>query len=571
MKKIAFLALALSLTLGLFAQHNEEVTIEGTYRPKVNKVDKILLKPETPEQVFTMPEAKVDVLDIEHSFRIEMDKLNPLNYNAGKGFGENSAKNFVLAGFGSRITPVFLFKHNSNLTRNLGLGIGLKHYSSWLDIKEYAPSSFMNNAVEIGLTSNGDSDMKLGFNVYYKNDTYHYYGIKLADWTGSEQLLLHAAPSQMYNTVGAHLGLVSTNTRLGEYTHNLGVDYHYLFGRVGNGREHFASLDYDLGFVNGWWGQKSSSQKLGVVLGAQYGYNEFVEQQGTSRLLVKVNPYFEMKDDFYRLRLGAKVDAATKFKSTEGLVKVYPDVKGSLFVLNKALEFYAGLNGGRKLFSYSDLIEENPFLASNLNFEVTNVKLGFDGGIRTNIMNTLDVHLGVRYRHTDNDPFYRQRINPAYEGMTMDRPYNSFDLVYDETRLVSVLGNIRWLALDMLTVDAGFTYNNCDPENEEHAWYRPVTEGNLKLNFQLTDALSLNANFLYQGGRWGLQAGHSGMAAESVKLKDVYDLGLGAEYKIRDRFTVFVKADNLLNRKYQLYLDYPVTGIEAFVGLKMAF
>lgn len=571
MKKIAFLTLALSLTLGLFAQHNEEVTIEGTYRPKVNKVDKILLKPETPEQVFTMPEAKVEVLDIEHSFHLEMDKLNPLNYNTGKGFGDNNAKNFVLAGFGSRITPVFLFKHNSNLTKNLGLGIGLKHYSSWLDIKEYAPSSFMNNAVEIGLTSNGYDDMKLGFNVYYKNDTYHYYGIKLADWTGSEQLLSHAAPSQMYNTVGAHLGLTSTNTRLGEYNHNLGVDYHYLFGSVGDGKEHFAGLDYDLGYVNGWWGKKSSSQKLGVVLGAQYGYNEFVEQNGISRLLVKVNPYFEMKDDFYRLRLGARVDAATKLKSTEGLVKVYPDVKGSLFVLNKALEFYAGLNGGRKFYSYSDLLEENPFMATKLKLEVTNVKLGFDGGFRTNILNTLDIHVGVRYRHTDNDPFFRQRILPPYEGMTMDRPYNSFDLVYDETRLVSVLGNIRWLALDKLTVDAGFTYNNCNPEKEEHAWYRPTTEGNLKLNYQLNDVLSFNANFLYQGGRWGQQAAHSGLAAESVKLDDVYDLGLGAEYMIRDRFTVFVKADNLLNRKYQLYLDYPVTGIEAFVGLKMAF
>lgn len=571
MKKIAFLALALSFTLGLFAQHNEEVTIEGTYRPKVNKVDKILLKPETPEQVFTMPEAKVAVLDIEHSFRITPDKLSPLNYKAGKGFGENNAKNFVLAGFGSRISPVFLFRHNSNLTKNLGLGVGLKHYSSWLDLSEYAPSSFMNNAVEIGLTSSGLSGMKLGFNVYYKNDTYHYYGIKIADWTGDHTSFEHASPGQLYNTIGAHLGLTSTNTRLGEYTHDLGLDYHYLFGRVGNGSEHYANLGYDLGFANGWWGKKSSSQKLGVAFGAQYGYDEFMEQKGTSRLLVKLNPYFEMKDDFYRLRLGAKVDAASNFKTTEGLVKVYPDVKGSLFVLNKALEFYAGLDGGRKLYTYGDLLEENPFLATNLNFEITHVKLGFEGGIRTNIMNTLDVHVGVRYRHTDNDLFYRQRITPAYNGMTTDRPYNSFDLVYDETRQVSVLGNIRWLVMDRMTVDAGFTYNDCDPEHEEHAWYRPVTEGNLKLNFQLTDALSLNANFLYQGGRWGQRAAHSGIAAQSVKLKDVYDLGLGADYLISERFSVFVKADNLLHRKYQLYLDYPVTGIEAFVGLKMAF
>lgn len=571
MKKIAFLALALGITLGLFAQHNEEVTIEGTYRPKVNKVDKILLKPEAPEQVFTLPEAKTQVLDIEHSFRYDTGKLSPLNYSKGKDLGEDNAKNFLLAGFGSRISPIFLFKHNSHLTKKLAFGVGLKHFSSWLDLKEYAPSSFMNNAVEISLTSGGNRDLKVGANVFYKNDTYHFYGVKTAAWTGDQTSLAHAAPSQMYNTIGAHLGLTSTNTRLGDLIHDFGLDYHYLFGRVGNGREHFANMDYDLGVANSWWGSKNHPQQLGVAIGVQYGYNEFRENQGVSRLLAKVNPYFEMKNDYFRLHLGARLDAATKFRSTQGLIKVYPDVKGSLFVLNKALEFYAGLNGGRKLFTYSDLIEENPFVATFLNMEITNVKLGFDGGIRTNIMNTVDVHVGVRYRHTDNDLFYRQCITPAYSGMVSDRPYNSFDLVYDETRLVSVLGNIRWLAFDKLTVDAGFTYNDCDPVNEEHAWYRPTTEGNLKLNFQLNDALSFNANFLYQGGRWGQRAAHSGLEEQAVKLNDVYDLGLGADYMIRDRFTVFVKADNLLNRKYQLYLDYPVTGIEAFVGLKMAF
>ena len=45
MKSIKHIILLLNLILSvnLFAQHNEEVTIEGTYRPKVNKVDKILL------------------------------------------------------------------------------------------------------------------------------------------------------------------------------------------------------------------------------------------------------------------------------------------------------------------------------------------------------------------------------------------------------------------------------------------------------------------------------------------------------------------------------------------------
>ena len=131
------------------------------------------------------------------------------------------------------------------------------------------------------------------------------------------------------------------------------------------------------------------------------------------------------------------------------------------------------------------------------------------------------------------------------------------------------MGNIRWLIMDKLTVDAGFSYHKCDPANEAHAWYRPTTEGELKVNYRLNESLSFDASFLYQGGLWAHQA--VGKTYQSLKLADVYDLGLGAEYKIKDQFSVFVKADNLLNRKYQLFVNYPVSGIEAFAGLKMAF
>ena len=240
-------------------------------------------------------------------------------------------------------------------------------------------------------------------------------------------------------------------------------------------------------------------------------------------------------------------------------------------MLDNALEFYAGLNGGLKSYTYRDLVEENPFVATRLKMDITNVKLGFDGGVRTNILNTVDVHVGVRYRHTDNDYFFNPRIVSAYNAMIEDRPYNSFDLVYDETKQVSVLGNVRWLVMDDLTVDAGFTYNKCDPAKEEHAWYRPTTEGNLNAVYQLNEALSINATFCYQGGRWAKTRPTLGEAAKSVKLKDAFDLGLGAEYKLKERFSVFVKAENLLNQKYPYYLDYPVMGIEAFAGLKLAF
>lgn len=561
MNRLTILALALTSALGLFAQHNEEVTIEGTYRPKVNKVDKILTQPQTPQQSFDMPSTEVKVLEIDHRFPLNLDKVGPMAFNGKNGHASEATKNFLMAGFGSRISPVFLYKHNSNLTKNLGLGVGIKHYSSWLDMKNYGPSSFMDNAFDIGLSSKLNN-LQLGGKVFYKNDMYHYYGYHPSPANLMEPGY-EDADRQIYNTIGAHVGLASTTTRNGEFSHQLGLDYHYLFGRLdGGGKEHFAGLNYDLCFTDSWWGKKNHPQKLGVALGVQYDKTVFAGQVGDDRLAFKVNPYFEMKDDYYRLHLGVRMDGATEFGPSNPFLSVHPDVRGSLLVLNNSLEFYAALNGGRKLYTYADFIDENPFVATRLNMAVTTVKLGFEGGVRTNIMNTVDVHVGVRYRHTDNDPFYSQHYS-------MNAPHNSFDLVYDETRLVSVLGNIRWLAMDKLTVDAGITYNSYTMTQEQHPWYRPGLQGNLKLDCHFTDAFAMNMNFLYQGNRWAQET--VGGQHNAVKMKDVFDLGLGADYHINSQLTVFAKLDNVANQQYQLYYDYPVTGIQFFAGLKLRF
>lgn len=560
MKKLALLILALTFALGLFAQHNEEVTIEGSYRPKVNKVDKILIKAETPKQSFEMPSTEVKVLDIEHRFPLELDRVSALNYNGKNAQTPEAAKNFLMAGFGSRISPVFLYKHNSNLTKNLALGVGVKHYSSWLDIKGYAPSSFMNNTFDFGLTSTKFNNLLLGGGLFYKYDMCHYYGIKVDDVPAGFSIET-MAPQQTYNTVGATFNLTSTNTRNGEFVHDLGLNYHYLFDEVCAVQEHAARLDYDLGYVDSWWGSKEHPQKVGVALSTQAGRN----YDGNERLIFKVNPYFEMKGAFYRLHLGVRMDGALDDETNNSLLTVHPDLKGSLLVLDNKLEFYAGLIGGRKLFTYRDLVEENPFVCSQMDMRVTTENLGFDGGVRAHVMPSVDIHVGVRYRQTENDLFYRQKIH-ALGG---SYPYCGYTPLYDETRHVNVLAGLRWLVTDKLTMDAGFAYHNYQMTNESYPWYRPATEGNLKLDYRLDEHWNFNTSLLYQGGRYA-QSYDNG-PCEVVKMRDVFDLGLAADYRVNDQLGVFVKANNILHQKYQLYLDYPVKGIEFFAGLKMTF
>ena len=565
-------------TVSAFAQHDEQVTVEGKYRPKVNKVDKLKLTPQTPEPTYVMPSTEVHPMEAKQKFALDLEKIAPTGYAAKNDKLVTPTQNFLMAGIGTRLSPVFLYKHNSMLTKTLGLGVGIKHNSSWLSIKDYAPSSCMNNAFDVNLTTGYFNGVQLDAGLWYKNDMYHYYGVNLVETPLTEEQIELFCPRQTYNTIGTHLGLASTSTRLGELSHSGNVNYHYTFDNT-YAREHFVGVDYGLGYAEKWWGDKNHPQKIGVDLAFQYEYFETshlvaeLPVAGRSDLfLFKVNPFFEMSDEFFKLRLGVRLDGVNRIQIEDKFLAVRPDVSGSLFVLNKKLEFYAGLNGGRKLLTYSEIINENPFVGCEYPLLAQNVKLGFDGGVRTNITEIVDLHLGVRYRHTDNDPLYKTddyNINKTSSVM----PFNKFTLVYDETRTVSVLANVRVKMRNSLTADLGLAYNNCKPTNEEYAWYRPTTEGKLKLSYDLNDKLALHSSFLYQGGRYAkvVEYGNQGLNYSTQKLKDVLDLSIGTDYKVNDQLTAFALLDNVLCQKYQLYYNYPVTGLQFFAGVKLKF
>ena len=555
---IIILSLAL-LALTAFGQHDEQVTVEGKYRPKVNKVNKLQLTPETPQP--------------SYNFALDLEKIAPTAFASKNDKLVTPTQNFLMAGMGTRISPLFLYKHNSMLTKTLGLGVGIKHNSSWLNIKDYAPSGYMNNAFDINLTTSKFDGFQMDGGVYYKNDMYHFYGLNLAEFpvTLTEDQIEQACPRQTYNTIGAHLGLTSTTTRVGELSHDAHLDYFYLLDR-----EHNIDFGYKLGYANNFWGDKSHPQKVGLDLGFQYDYcmgqvdNLFV----VDRIWFKANPFFEMSNDFYRLHLGVRLDGTTKYTDEDSFLAVHPDLSGSLFVLDKKLEFYAGLNGGRQLLRFSDVVNDNPFISPDINPSLCtkDVKLGFDGGVRTNIAEIVDLHLGVRYRHIENDALYNQlpvsMFFPIPEGFEIPI-WNSYDLVFDETQTVSVLANMRVKLRNSLTADMGFAYNNCKPTVEEYAWYRPTTEGKLKLTYDVNDKLAFNSTFLYQGGRYARLLGADGFY--STALKNVYDLSLGADYKINDQVTAFALLDNVAHQKYELFYNYPVTGIQFFAGVKLRF
>ena len=159
----------------------------------------------------------------------------------------------------------------------------------------------------------------------------------------------------------------------------------------------------------------------------------------------------------------------------------------------------------------------------------------WDGGDGAN-------YIGLGQTHTDN--FYAG-IKASYE--------------YKDLFAISAGGTYyHWNADAQTTGSKSSDYN-------EALLMKPEFDLGIHTEIHPIAALWLNASYQYTRRA----ERYTGLYAKSIPA--VSNLSLGATYRIFKGISAYVKADNLLNKKYQYYLYYPVEGINFVGGLSFRF
>ena len=543
-------------------QHNEHVTVEGSYRPQIKRSERLVKMPEKPDNSFNIPTYKAEAKDFDYDYSMEMETMSAIPYKAD--YGVESKNNFLKAGLGTRLSPVFLFRHYSDLSRTMSLGVGVKHYSSWLESQEYKKSSFMNNAFNV-MTVNKFRGGQLRSFVDYKYDMYHLreYDIDIENPHGRN---IHSA------NVGAKW-LANGSSYRNLYT-EFGGDYRATW-IAGGTTEHQLNAKAHLAYSDNWFNSKNINELQSVATDVDFNYDNVYQGQ----VLVAVNPYLTMTGDFYHIHAGVRVD----FK-TGGNVGIYPDVRGSLFILENALEFYAKLGGRSKINTFADVIAKNPFVTTNFSnfseFGYEKTSFSFQGGVKAKITKNLDAHIGVHYRSMKNSVYFvpDRDFYTTYDDDATVYHLQAFDIVFQDCDLTTFLADMRWKALDKLSLAAEFALNKSTfhlpnltqiPEVTSlygKPWYRPMFTIALSGDYQLNETWKFNAAMKYLGNRWMLTPD-----LVTLDVKKAVDFQVGTDYQIDDDLAAFVEIHNIFHDKYQLYYNYPSLGFEVFVGLKYRF
>lgn len=540
--------------------HNEEVTVEGSFTPHIKKSERVLMNPQLPKHEFNIPDYKVNTQDFFYNYKLDLEPVSPMSYN--DVMSHDITNNFIKIGLGTRLSPDVLFRHYSDLTRNMSLGIGLTHNSTWTNMKDYDNSKYMNNAFNLSM-NNKFSGFQLRTFIDYHNDMYN---LKYSPDTNIDD-----APDtkRFINSLGVKLLSNNNQTSYRSLYDEFLLDYNYT-GIQGGVMENLIKFNAYIEHSNSWFRNSDGIQTLSVDIKAE------LNNISQTLFIITANPRLDFDGEYYNLHLGFRVDAKTNSTSMGG---IYPDIKGSLYLFNRNIEFYAGLGGKTKINTLKEILSENPFIISDLTnmgeFDYEKTRFDFQGGLKLKVLNMINGHVGVRYRIIENKVFYASSLTQP----------GAFDIILNNCHVFNFYADLHVKINDKIKVVGDFAYNDYDfikermtadfPVTIAHAWYKPKVEFALRGVYKYNDKWNFNIASYFEGKRYALTditKYENEYDFDGVKeLKPICDIQLGCDYNFNDDLSFYAEIKNLIHNKYQMYYGYPSYGFQAFLGFKYRF
>ncbi|WP_316830217.1 hypothetical protein [Pedobacter aquatilis] len=322
--------------------------------------------------------------------------------------------------------------------------------------------------------------------------------------------------------------------------------------------------------LNGYLNKRISSLNLGLAASTEFGNTKDLTTSIGNNLL-RLNPYIRLQVN------GAKVTAGINFVQEFGAYsssRIFPAVTADFTLIPDYLQVFGEVKGDVNRNSMKSFTDENPWLNSNILIKNTVEKLSISAGVK----GTGGPGFGYKAR------FYMKQIDDMPLFINNYTDFNKFDVIYDfgKAKITGLEGEISVQVSDALKWTGKLNIDDYKPASETYSWFKPGLKVSSNFVYTYNKKLSFNAGVVIQDdvkAKLNVQQPVPALsyvipnpAIESiVTVKGFVDLGVGAEYRINNKFSVFAKANNILNTNYSRYLFYQVNGFNMFGGLTYSF
>jgi hypothetical protein len=384
----------------------------------------------------------------------------------------------------------------------------------------------------------------VGGGLSYENFRNRFYGYTPGTVAKGE------AEKQSYTIVS--LSGVLENPKSADFNYKLSGGFSYLDdGFKANESEVHLGLQGDYNFSEG--------SKL--VINSDYFLIARKDEQveAKPRHLFKVQPAYQF---FLIENLKFTAGLNTAFENdTLGKTKnfhVFPNVRAE-YPISKSVDAYAALTGDVDKVSLQTLARENAWLGANIGIFNSNRTMELLGGLKGKIGSKVAFGTGFSLANFKDLFFYKNDVANRAKFIT----------VYDEgnvqrTNLFAEMSYSQASKVRMSLRTDLFGYST---DKVEAAWHRPTYRVAVNSSFNIVEKIVINANLITQGGAKAFDVD----ANRTITLPAAVDLSAKLNYFVSPQFSVFVKGSNLLASEYQVYLNYPVRGLQVLGGLTYVF
>ncbi|ROI00063.1 TonB-dependent receptor [Chryseobacterium daecheongense] len=252
---------------------------------------------------------------------------------------------------------------------------------------------------------------------------------------------------------------------------------------------------------------------------------------------------------------------------------------------SKEFKFYGGVDGGLKLNTYGDLLQDNPFILSDQMLRPTETKYHFYAGIRGDFDETIKYDFSAGFGKMRDIMFFKANDLFSYDAQERSAYNfaNTFSAIYDDGNVSDIKGSIQYFPLANLILDGEVLFRKYDLKNYEDIYNVPLLSASIGAKYTMLDKkLLLGFKGIFASDRttnsYTLEAIqttpniiYQSTEDRNDKVGGYADLNLSAEYKIHKNFSIFALGNNLLSSKYQTYKGYKVLGAQILGGVKITF
>jgi outer membrane receptor protein involved in Fe transport len=281
------------------------------------------------------------------------------------------------------------------------------------------------------------------------------------------------------------------------------------------------------------------------------------------------------------VQIGAGIFYTTgKFNgASDSKLFVYPNVKASYRIVGDLLIGYAGAEGGLNQNSYADFVDQNPFVSPTMFVAPTDNKYDIYVGLKGKLANAVAFNVRGSFNNEDNKAlFVSNEFNPIYANTAGYAFGNSFGVVYDNVKTVSIFGELKADFSKSTTFGISGTYNNFSSVTQAEAWNLPQLKIASTLDIDITEKWYAGASVFFLGERKDLISVQSDatifppiFGSRIVTLDSFFDLNAHLGYKYNKRLTAFLKGNNLANQQYNRWANFPVQAIQVLLGANYKF